>query len=153
MCHFESLVYNYKVFHEVLFSSKNPHTLRRNLFEVTIICQIFLKRSHSFTHFSYEYSLKKKYLAFFASPKERLKKKKKWKNKKKERDNETKGSERRTKNSGKEGGRGESEHPMGQQSIDSAVQVFTHRVRGNLFLGVGQTFHRRVVTRAGVIDS
>lgn len=114
--------------------------------------QIFLKRSYSFTHFSYEYSLKKKYLAFFASPKERLKNEKNKKNKKKERGNETKGSERNEKLGG--GGRrgGRSEHPMGQ-SIDSAVQVFTHRVRGNLFLGVGQTFHRRVVTRAGVIDS
>lgn len=152
MCHFQSLVYNYKVFHEVLFSSKNPHTLRRNLFEVTIICQIFLKRSHSFTHFSYEYSLKKKYLAFFASPKERLKKKKNEKIKKKNGTTKQKVA-KGTKNSGEEGERGESEHPMGQQSIDSAVQVFTHRVRGNLFLGVGQTFHRRVVTRAGVIDS
>lgn len=44
------------------------------------------------------------------------------------------------------------EQAMGS-NIDSTVQVFTHRVRGNLFLGVGQTFHRRVVTRAEVIDS
>lgn len=68
--------------------------------------QIFLKRSYSFTHFSYEYSLKKKYLAFFASPKERLKNEKNKKNKKKkERGNETKGSERNEK-LGEGGGEG-----------------------------------------------
>lgn len=106
MCHFESLVYNYKVFHEVLFSSKNPHTLRRNLFEVTIICQIFLKRSHSFTHFSYEYSLKKKYLAFFASPKERLKKKKNEKIKKKNGTTKQKVAKEERKTRGKREGEG-----------------------------------------------
>lgn len=37
--------------------------------------------------------------------------------------------------------------------VSTAVEVFTHRVRGNLFLAVEQTFHRRVVTRAEVIDS
>lgn len=68
--------------------------------------QIFLKRSYSFTHFSYEYSLKKKYLAFFASPKERLKNEKNKKNKKKKSGATKQKVAKGTKNSGEGGGEG-----------------------------------------------